>query len=62
MKPTIDTILCKFRGMLVLMEVTKGKEGRCPDCGNTKFTERNGWIECDCGFAINKTNYKEITK
>ena len=51
----MNTILCKWRGALVLMEVSKckdGNTGKCPDCGNTKFTKIDGWAECDCGFAF----------
>lgn len=46
--------LCKFRGMLVVAEVsvkTDGQPGRCPECGATAFRANAGWIECDCGFA-----------
>ena len=58
----MNTLLCKFRGMLVLMEVkvTKGKNGKCPDCGDNNFTKRNGWIECDCGFAFNESSYVKL--
>ena len=56
----VNTLLCKFRGMLVLMEVVKGKNGKCPDCGDNSFTKRNGWIECDCGFALNESSYNKL--
>ena len=61
-KEEVRTIVCKFRGMLVLMEVTLNKKGKCPDCGDDNFTERNGWIECDCGFAFNKSSYDKLIK
>ena len=44
------------------MEVTKGKDGKCPDCGDNNFIERNGWVECDCGFAFNKSSYDKLMK
>lgn len=47
--------LCKYRGCLVIAEVTRNPcgEGKCPQCGNSRFREYNGWTECDneCGFA-----------
>ena len=52
--------LCKYRGMLVIAEFSKcakGQSGRCPECGATEFHEYAGWVECDCGFAINKSDY-----
>lgn len=54
------TALCKYKGMLVTMEVSNNKEGKCPECGATEFHEHGGWVECDCGFAINKKTYEEI--
>ena len=48
------TALCKFRGMLVIAEIVirkDGVRGACPECSGTEFRERNGWTECDCGFA-----------
>lgn len=59
----MDTILCKFRGMLVLMEVTvneQDKQGTCPDCGDNNFHRRNGWVECDCGFAVDESAYDKL--
>jgi hypothetical protein len=56
--------LCKFRGMLVIMKVSQCEGegvGSCPECGATKFHTINGWVECDCGFAINKPDYERIT-
>jgi hypothetical protein len=51
--------LCKFRGMLVLVEIapcSPEQTGRCPDCGGTVFRDHAGWAECDnptgCGFAV----------
>jgi len=46
--------LCKFRGMLVIAEVSvrnDGAAGSCPECGATRFYKNAGWTECDCGFA-----------
>ena len=56
----MNTILCKFRGMLVLMEVIKDKNGKCPDCGDDNFHIHNGWVECDCGFSFNKSSYDKL--
>ena len=56
----MNTVLCKLRGMLVLMEAKKNENGKCPDCGSTNFTERNGWIECDCGFSVDKSSYEKL--
>jgi len=56
--------LCKYRGQLVLMEATKsdGGGGNCPDCGAKEFTERAGWVECDCGFAILAAHHRKIVR
>lgn len=45
----MNSILCKYRGMLVLMEV---------ECGNKKFVKNREWTMCDeCGFeALIKKN------
>ena len=58
----MNTALCKFRGMLVLMvtaPAAPGMSGRCPECGSTEFVNGDGWAtgwtECagpDCGFAV----------
>lgn len=55
-------VLCKFRGMLVIAEVTKreDREGSCPECGSKEFRERYGWLECDCGFAYLKSHIEEL--
>lgn len=60
----MKTALCKFRNMLVLMEVTpaKNNKGQCPDCGATEFRDApHGWVECanECGFAILKNHLLE---
>lgn len=50
----LNKALCKYRGLLVVAEVsvrTDGTNGSCPDCGNKEFHEHAGWAECDCGFA-----------
>ena len=57
----MKTALCKFRNMLVLMEVVPAHngKGRCPDCGSTEFRDDpHGWVECanECGFAILKNH------
>ena len=55
--------LCKFRGLLVIAEFSKSNghgEGRCPECGNSEFYTRYGWVECGCGFAINESDYNKI--
>lgn len=60
---TTHRALCKYRGMLVIASFTKCSEGqhnRCPECGDNMFNDINGWIECDCGFAILKTDYDRI--
>jgi len=49
--------LCKFRGMLVIMECEihdkdENYEGRCPNCYNTKFIKDGKWTMCnECGFS-----------
>ena len=56
--------LCKFRGMLVIAEIsvrTDGEPGRCPECGSTEFSEHNGWTECDCGFAYLSSDLERLT-
>ena len=56
--------LCKFRGMLVVAEVsvrTDGQPGRCPECGGSTFRENAGWTECDCGFAYLSSDVKRLT-
>ena len=62
----MKSMLCKFRGMLVIMEVSEladGAETQCPDCGGKQFTENNGWIECDnCSFAVDKKSYEKFLK
>lgn len=59
-------LLAKFRGMLVVMEVTIGKDKEpltCKDCGSKKFMTLSGWITCrECGFAILETDYNRIKK
>lgn len=55
-------VLCKYRGMLVIMQVSKNANGRCPECGATEFHEHGGWVECDCGFAVDKTSYEKVIK
>lgn len=55
--------LCKFRGMLVVAEVsvrTDGQPGRCPACGSTSFRESAGWTECDCGFAYLSSDLERL--
>ena len=53
--------LCKLRGMLVRMEVSKGtSESRCPECGAKEFTRSAGWISCECGFAISEGSYDRV--
>ena len=59
----MSNTLCKYKGMLVIMEVTKCKNshvGKCPECGATDFYKRKSWIECDCGFAVDKKAYNKI--
>lgn len=56
--------LCKYRGMLVIAEFAQcedGVDGRCPECGATSFNRVGGWVECDCGFAINESDYDRMT-
>lgn len=58
----ISRALCKFRGMLVIAEVSINPGGgSCPECGSTDFFERHGWLECDCGFAYLKSDVERIT-
>lgn len=55
--------LCKFRGMLVIAEVSIRKDGQhcsCPECNSTSFTENFGWTECDCGFAYLTSDIKRL--
>ena len=55
--------LCKFRGMLVVAEVsvrTDGQPGRCPQCGSASFSEDAGWTECDCGFAYLSSDLERL--
>lgn len=36
----MSNVLCKYKGMLVIMKVTKCKNshvGKCPECGATDF-------------------------
>ena len=57
------TALCKFRGMLVMAVFSKcedGKHGSCPECGSAEFSTHAGWVECDCGFAIDEAAYNRI--
>jgi hypothetical protein len=56
--------LCKFRGMLVLAEVSVRVDksaGSCPECGGKEFRERDGWTECDCGFAYLTSDVTRLT-
>jgi hypothetical protein len=56
--------LCKYRGMLVVAEVsvrTDGQPGRCPECGSSVFVENAGWTECDCGFAYLSSDVERLT-
>lgn len=56
-------VLCKFRGMLVIAEVsvrTDGEPGHCPECNATSFYEHCGWTECDCGFAYLTAHLEKI--
>jgi hypothetical protein len=57
-------LLCKFRGMLVLMEAKHNPEGgRCPDCGGTTFREHAGWTECyECDFAVLTSHIEKASK
>jgi hypothetical protein len=55
--------LCKFRGCLVIAEVSSNPDGgRCPECGASQVQEYYGWMECvgECGFAINKADWDRI--
>jgi hypothetical protein len=55
--------LCKWRGALIIAEFSRCKEGttgHCPECGAAEFHNHAGWVECDCGFAITKTDYDRI--
>jgi hypothetical protein len=55
--------LCKFRGMLVVAEVSVRPDltpGRCPECGSEQFTERYGWTECGCGFAYSTNDIQKL--
>ena len=55
--------LCKYRGMLVVAEVTireDGTTGQCPECRATTFTENGDWTECDCGFAYLTSDIKRL--
>lgn len=54
--------LCKFRGMLVLMETKPAVEGSCPDCGSKTFDEPyQGWINCShCDFAVLESHVQKI--
>lgn len=57
------TALCKFRGMLVIAEITlrtDGEKGHCPECGATEFYERHGWTECECGFAYLTSHIEKL--
>ena len=55
--------LCKFRGMLVVAEVSVRTDGpgRCPECGSSTFRENAGWTECDCGFAYLSSDVERLT-
>lgn len=56
-------VLCKYKGMLVIAEVslrTDGEHGHCPECNATSFYERYGWTECDCGFAYLTAHLKKL--
>ena len=57
--PCHTTALCKWRGALVLMEITTSPQGKCPDCGANEFREYQGWLECNCGFAVLKSHVME---
>lgn len=60
----MNKILCKFRGMLVLLDCTinsNNKELKCPDCGSSDFNKYHGWIECNtCDFAFLESTYNEL--
>ncbi len=71
LRETAQTALCKFRGALVLIEISakdsgSGGFGKCPECGHDKFREAPaGWTECDnpdgCGCAILTTHLGRAT-
>lgn len=53
-KTLTGCVLCKYRGCLVIAKVTvrdDGRPGLCPECGSARFSQYQGWTECDCGFA-----------
>lgn len=61
----LPRVLCKYRGMLAIAGVsvrTDCQAGRCPECGATSFSERNGWSECDCGFAYLSSDVQRVAR
>lgn len=54
--------LCKFRGMLVIMEYPFQTAGTCLDCGGKTLTQHDCWYYCDCGFAVSDTDHNRIIK
>lgn len=60
-----NSILCKWRGALVLIEISKlpsGQSGQCFDCGEKEFKYGpHDWLECqNCSFALCGSHYREI--
>lgn len=60
-------LLCKWRGVLVLMRArprTDGQNGHCPECGCRDFRQAPyGWIECcgeGCGFAALASDCEDL--
>ena len=53
--------LIVYRGMLCVVEVSPNPDGQCV-CGAKEFIfEEYGWMVCECGFKILKTDWEKIT-
>lgn len=62
-----ESVLCKYKGALVLMEAAPGVTGNCPQCGNREFQlstwSGKEWTECtnsDCDFEVLTAHVKEV--